>query len=213
MRARTIHIDAWIDVVSPWCRISVQQLQLALTELNEPVDVEFRMWRIDPEAPLSYGQTTIEVLCEKLDITPEQADAMLDSVRGEGREFGLTYNFEIARGGSVFNAHRLIKLAHKFNLHFEMVTALLDAHFVGGLLLSDLEVLTEIGVHVGIPESEIRSLWMSEEYADEVLADESTIRLAGPENRPAFFINDEWVADGLVRKDEFVKILNTNARI
>ena len=209
----TIEVEAWIDVVSPWCRISLQQLALAQQEFEHPVTVRYRMWRIDPDAPMRYGMTTIEVLCDKLGITADEADVMLDSVRVEGQEFGLTYNFDIARSGSVFDAHRLIYLAHEFNKQQEMAAKLIEAHFVEGKLLSDRSVLTGIAIDVGLPAEAVSGLLDSEKYADEVLADEALIRTSGAEVRPAFYIDGQQVAEGLVRKADFLKILSANVRI
>lgn len=209
----TIEIEAWIDVVSPWCRISLQQLALAQQEFVHPVSVRLRMWRIDPDAPMSYGMTTIEVLCDKLGITADEADAMLDSVRVEGAEFGLTYNFDIARGGSVFDAHRLIYLAHEFNKQQEMAAKLIEAHFVDGKLPSDKSALVETGEAVGLPVEVISAVLDSEQFADEALADEALIRTSGAEVRPAFYIDGQQVAEGLVRKADFLKILSANVRI
>ncbi len=147
---------------------------MALTEMasREDLDVTLHAFRIDPDAPADYGHTTIEHLCLALEIDEIEANRMLDVVRNKAAEVGMSFNFDIARGGSLMDAHRLLQCAHETSHQLALAIEFFTAHCESGLLLSDHDVLLEIAQRVGLPESRIREVLGSDEFEKAVLADE-----------------------------------------
>lgn len=184
-------VDVWIDFGCPYSRVGLIQLEDAIHELGHIVNLKLHAFRMDPDAPADYGQTTIEALCSHLNIDADQANKMLDAVREFGAKFDVNFNFDIARGGNTFDAHRLIKLATLHNQQFKVSRALFKAHFEDGLLLSDQSVLQHIALDAGIPASEVNELLAGDKFANEVLEDEAQVLAKGITQTPTFFFNGQ----------------------
>ena len=161
------HFDVWMDLACPWSRMTLTEMAT-----REDFDVTLHAFRIDPDAPADYGHTTIEHLSLALDIDETEANRMLDVVRNKGAEVGMSFNFDIARGGSLMDAHRLIQCAHETNHQLALALEFFTAHFESGLLLNDHDVLFDIAQRVGMLESRIREVLGSNEFKAAVLADE-----------------------------------------
>lgn len=185
-------VDVWIDFGCPYSRVGLIQLEKAIHELGQTVNLQLHAFRMDPEAPADYGQTTIEALCSQSSIDADQANKMLDEVREFGAKFDVNFNFDIARGGNTFDAHRLMKLATLHNRQFKVSQALFKAHFEDGLLLSDQSVLQRIALDAGIPASEVNELLTGNKFANEVLEDEAQVPAKGITNTPTFFFNGQY---------------------
>jgi predicted DsbA family dithiol-disulfide isomerase len=203
-----IQVEVWMDVVCPWSRLTLIQLDRTLAENNIPARVRLRSFRIDPEASSNdYGQTTIEHLCFTLNITPDKAFAILEGVINAGTEQGVTFNFETARGGNTFDSHRLIQVANKYSLSIPVALAISKAHFEDGKLPGELGLLLEIARQVGLPEDVIQKFETINSYNDEVLADEELANELNIESRPTIFINGELTFVGLPKQTELLAAL------
>jgi predicted DsbA family dithiol-disulfide isomerase len=202
------NIEVWMDVVCPWSRLALIELDRTIAENNIPARVRLRNFRIDPEASSNdYGQTTIEHLCFTLNITPDKAFAILEGVINAGTEQGVTFNFETARGGNTLDSHRLIQVANKYSLSIPVALAISKAHFEDGKLPGELGLLVEIARQVGLPEDAIQKFETINSYNDEVLADEESASELNIESRPTIFINGELAFVGLPKQTELLAVL------
>ena len=191
MTGRTL--EMWLDFGCPWSRFALAELSLGLANAPRDLDVRLRAHRLDPAAPADYGRTTIEHLCADLDIGPEAAERMLDRVRDAGAPLGIGFNFAVARGGSTFDAHRLLVLAHDYGLQLALATSLFRTHFEDGLLLSDFATLRALAHDAGLPAQPVEALLASDAHADGVLTAEAEVRAAGITTRPAFRLAGQWL--------------------
>lgn len=203
---QAVTVDAWVDFGCPWSRIALVELDRAITHFDGPVDIRLHALRLDADAPDTYGQTTIEHLCSALGVDAEAANRMLDAVRDRGAEAGLTFNFDIARGGSTFDAHRLAHLAAQHGRHLELARALFTAHFELGELLSDHDVLTRIGIDAGLPADAVASTLRTDAYATAVHADEAEAAARGITKRPTFVISGNSI-EGAATPAQFLAAL------
>lgn len=192
----TLTVDVWIDFASPWSRIGLLELDRAIVEFDQSVVIRLHSLRIDPNAPSDYGQTTIEHLSEDLGIDIAKAEQMLEPIVERGASVGLKFNFDIARGGSTFDAHRMLHLARKYDLELDVAQKFFSAHFEEGLLLSDPSVLQRIAQEADLPANEIADLLSTDQFAEEVLADEARTQVLGITHTASFVINDQLAFDG-----------------
>ncbi|MFN5601950.1 MAG: DsbA family protein, partial [Acidimicrobiaceae bacterium] len=167
MATRTV--DMWMDFGCPWSRISLHELERVISDTSAAVDVSFHSLRLDADAPADYGKTTIENLCEHLSIDVAEAERMLQVVVDAGARVGLGFNFHTARGGSSFDAHRLVRRAADFGVHLAVARDVFTAHFENGELISDHAALQQIGVRAGMPVDVVSSLFAGDELTAEVL--------------------------------------------
>ncbi|MED3831323.1 DsbA family protein, partial [Priestia megaterium] len=68
-------IEVWSDFVCPFCYIGKRRLEQALQQFahKDDVQVEFKSFELDPNAPVDTGKTINEALAAKYGMTIEQA--------------------------------------------------------------------------------------------------------------------------------------------
>lgn len=186
-------LELWIDLGCPWSRMLLVEVEDALKQFGKPVDITFRALRIDPDGVEDYGQTTIEHLVGALGISEDEAEGMLKNVIDEGKNYGLEFNFRIARGGNSMKAHRLIKQAHSNGTQLKVAKALFDGHFANGKLISDLNYLKEVADQFELDADFLAT----EQFVQDVLNDEAEAAKKEIKNTPTGVINGKHFFEGL----------------
>lgn len=191
-------VEIWSDVVCPWCYIGKRRFEAALDRFSQKdnVQVIWRSYQLDPNAPQGSTMTVNEMLAQKMNISPAQAAAMNDRVTAIAADDGLDYRMAQARYGNTFDAHRLIHLAEAHGLQSQAKERLLRAYFTEGRIIDDLETLVTIATELGIPEDEARSVLSSNAYADDVRADVRRAANFGVRGVPFFAIDERFGISG-----------------
>ncbi len=135
----------------------------------------------------------VEHLTQKYGLGPDQVEGMIDAVSQRGADVGLEFRFDIARGGSTFDAHRLLHLARTTGQQDALKGRLMDAHFVEGRTLGDPDVLAGVAIDAGLDPDAVRRVLASDEFAQDVRADEEQARAFGVTGVP-FFVLDRRLA-------------------
>ncbi len=191
-------VEIWSDVVCPWCFIGKRRFETALDrfEHRADVEVEFRSFELNPNAEPQPEGSLEEALARKYGVSLEQARAMnarvVDAAAGEG----LQYRFDIARRGNTFDAHRLIHLAAADGLQAAMKERLMAAYFMEGRAIGDRDTLVELAGEVGVDPGRARAALDSDEFADQVRADEREAAELGITGVPFFVINRRYGVSG-----------------
>ncbi len=202
-------VEIWSDVVCPWCFIGKRRFETALDRFEHRADVEvaFRSFELNPNAEQQPGGSLEEALARKYGVSLEQARAMnarvMDAAAGEG----LQYRFDIARRGNTFDAHRLIHLAAADGLQAAMKERLMAAYFMEGRAIGDRDTLVELAGEVGVDPGRARAALDSDEYADDVRADEREAAELGITGVPFFVINRRYGVSGAQPPEVMLKAL------
>lgn len=191
-------IDFVSDVSCPWCAIGLNALEEAIKRVGsaEPVELHFQPFELNPDMGPG-GQDITEHLVEKYGITAEQADTNRDAIRQRGRQVGFDFNME--RRGRIYNtfdAHRLLHWAEGQGRQRDLKRALFTAYFTEGQDPSDHAVLLKLAAQVGLDESAARDLLGSDQYAQEVRAQERFYAEQGIRSVPSVIINDRHLIQG-----------------
>ena len=167
-------VEIWSDVVCPWCYIGKRRIETALEgfEHRDEVEVQYRSFELNPDAPADEGGGLAERLASKYGVGLEQARAMNNRVTETAAKEGLKYNLDIARPGNTFDAHRLIHLAATEGRQAEMKERLMAAYFVEGKPIGDRATLVELAVEFGLNADRAQEVLASDEFASEVRAEE-----------------------------------------
>ena len=191
-------VEIWSDVACPWCYIGKRHFEEALGQFGhrDQVEVIWRSYQLDPNAPRTSELTMNEMLAKKYGVSTQQAAAMNDRVSTIAANTGLEYHLEKARYANTFDAHRLIHLASTHQLQDAMKERLFKAYFVEGLALGDTETLVTLATEVGIPAEEARAVLADDEYADEVKADIKRARNLGIQGVPFFAVDEKYGVSG-----------------
>jgi predicted DsbA family dithiol-disulfide isomerase len=184
-------VEIWSDVACPWCYIGRRRFEQALAAFEHAGDVEvlWRSFELDPDAPPEVPGDRAARLAEKYGMTLEQAHAAEQRLTDAAAADGLEVRFDIARSGSTFDAHRVIHLARTAGLQDAMKGRLQRAYFSEGELVSDHETLVRLAAEVGIPEDETRAMLAGNRYATEVRDDERSAAQLGIRAVPTFVID------------------------
>lgn len=145
-----MRVEIWMDVVCPWAYIGKRRLERALATLGEPAEVVWRPYRIDPTAPVP-AEPLADALRDPVadeamracapDLSPAENHLRVDRIAAKE---GLGPPWGAAWRASSHDAHRLIALAEQAGVQDAVVEALLRAHFVDAVDISDREVLAGV---------------------------------------------------------------------
>ncbi len=189
-------IEVWSDVVCPWCYIGKRRLEAALEDFDEDVEVTWRSFQLDPSAPTDPQGPLDEALAKKYGVGLEQARSMMARMTQTAAEEGLDFDFDSARGGNTFDAHRVIHFARSKDKQGEMKERLLSAYMCEGRPISDPGELATLAGEVGLDEDEVRAMLEGDAYEDEVRFDRAEARQLGVTGVPFFLIEEKYGIPG-----------------
>jgi predicted DsbA family dithiol-disulfide isomerase len=202
-------VEIWSDVVCPWCYIGKRRFETALGRFDHrgEVEVEYRSFELNPNAKPQEQGNLEEALARKYGVTREQARAMHARVEDAAAGEGLHYRLDIAKRGNTFDAHRLIHLAATQGLQAAMKERLMAAYFMDGLPIGDRGTLVELAHAVGVDPERARATLDSEEFAEDVRADEREATELGITGVPFFVINRRYGVSGAQPPELMLKAL------
>jgi predicted DsbA family dithiol-disulfide isomerase len=193
-----MNVEIWSDIACPWCYVGKRRFEAALArfEHRDQVNVSWRSFELDPEAPVEREGERAERLAQKYGTTVEQAREMERQMTEVAAGEGLEFRFDIARSGATFEAHRIVHLAGVHGLQDEMKERLMRGYLCEGELMSDHETLVRLATEAGLPEAEVRETLAGERYAEEVRGDEQTAHQFGISAVPTFVVDRSIGASG-----------------
>jgi predicted DsbA family dithiol-disulfide isomerase len=193
-----VHVEIWSDIACPWCYIGKRRFEAALAafEHADEVTVTWRSFELDPDAPLEREGDRAVHLAAKYGSTVEHAREMQQRMTDVAATEGLDFRFDLARGGTMFDAHRVIHLAKAGGLQDAMEERLFRAYLTEGEVVGDHAVLTRLAVEVGVDEAEVRDLLAGDRHAADVRDDERTGASLGITGVPFFVIDRAMGASG-----------------
>lgn len=202
-------IEVWSDYACPFCYIGKERLQTALDQFEnkDEVEVVFKSFELDPNAPLKVDHDVHDMLSSKYGMSREQAISMNNNLGVQAKEVGLNFAFDTMQLTNTFDAHRLSQYAAKQGKMNEATQELFKAYFTDSLHLGDRETLVELGVKAGLERDEVKKVLESEEYAAQVRADEEEARRLGVTGVPFFVFDRKYAVSGAQSSGTFLQTL------
>lgn len=209
MSEKRVRVDIWSDIACPWCFIGKRRFEegVAQFEHSENVDVYWHAYQLDPSLPEKFDGDEVQYLSQMKGMDPEQVKGMLAHVTEQAAGEGLKYDFAALKPANSFTALRLLEHAKQHELGNEMKELLLSAHFERGLDTGDREVLIGLGIQLGLPEAEVRTVLEADTYTDEVNADIAQARQLGISGVPFFVIDGKYGISGAQPAQAFTNAL------
>ncbi len=186
------------DVSCPWCIIGLRGLETALEQVGELVQpqITFHPFELNPDMPAG-GQNIVEHIGQKYGATPDQSRATRAMIRDRAAEVGFTMAMtDDSRIYNTFDAHRLLHWAGLVGRQGELKRALFDAYFTQGRSPEDHEALLAAADKAGLDPVAARKVLESDDYADEVRAEELRWRNQGINSVPAVIVNGRYLISG-----------------
>lgn len=202
-------VQIWSDVVCPYCYIGKREFENALAQFEhkDKVEVEWKSFELDREAPLRSPDDMYDHLAKKYGRTREQAKEMVSGVVERARTVGLEYDMDKAIMGSSFDAHRLIQFAKTKGKGAEAEERLFKAHFVLGEHIGDRAKLKEIAEEIGLEGEEVAAMLESDAYTEAVHMDEYEAQQIGVRGVPFFVLDDKYAVSGAQPSEHFLGAL------
>ena len=193
-----MRVEIWSDVACPWCYVGKRRFETALAGFphREAVEVVWRSFELDPQAPQERLGDYAVMLAAKYGVPVEEGQRMIDTMTAAAAAEGLDFRFEIARVGNTFDAHRLLHLAHERGVQDALKERLLRATFSEGEPIGDAAALARLAVDAGLDAEEVTAVLAADRYGDQVRADERQAREYGISGVPFFVVDGRLGVSG-----------------
>lgn len=210
-------LTIWSDFACPYCYIGERRLQKAIEEmgLTDQVQIDYRAYELDPNAPKEVTGSTPERFARKYRLPLDDARKKVDEISALGREIGIDFRYATTQYSNTRDAHRLMKLAEA---KYDRATverlneALFAAYFTENLVLADHAVLLDKAVAAGMDADEVKAVLESDEYADEVCLDEREAAMRGVRGVPYIVFGGNFAVPGAMEVDGFKMALERELR-
>ena len=192
-----IRIDVWSDVACPWCYIGKRNLEAAVAGFTSAhpeseVDVRYRSFELQPDAPESYDGTIAEYLATTREMPEDQVKAMLERPREAAQQVGIEMDFDALKPARTNRAHQLLHLARERGRQAELNEVLLKANFEEGRSLGDTGALLDLAEAAGLDRQETLEALDSGRYSEAVEADKAKALEYGIGGVPFFVVSDRF---------------------
>jgi len=100
-------IEIWADYACPFCYIGKTTLEQALEKTGlKGVEIVYKAFQLDPNAPKEANEGTIEHLAHKYGVSISEAERMVCNVVLHGKNVGLDLRFDLVQQTNTLDAHR-----------------------------------------------------------------------------------------------------------
>ncbi|MFD2212661.1 DsbA family oxidoreductase [Metabacillus endolithicus] len=203
-------IEVWSDFVCPFCYIGKRRLEMALDQFphKDQVEVEFKSFELDPNAPTYTEQGIYQALAAKFGASEQQVREMNKGLIQQASDLGIKFNYEDMKPTNTFNAHRLNKFAKTIGKETELTEKLLHAYFTDTKNVGDIDTLADLAEAAGIDRSKALEVLNDEKaFANEVRGDERTAQQIGVTGVPFFVVNQKYSISGAQPQETFSRAL------
>ncbi|WNQ08854.1 DsbA family oxidoreductase [Paenibacillus aurantius] len=202
-------VEIWSDFACPFCFIGKQRFEEALSQFahKDEVEVAFRSFELDPNAPKEVDQDVHSMLAGKYGMSREQAVAMNENVTRQAKEAGLEFHLDTLILTNTFDAHRLAQYAKKFGKDQQIVKELFQAYFTDSKHLGDPQVLADLAGKAGLDREETLRILAGDDYSAEVREEEEDAGRLGINAVPFFVIDRKYGVSGAQPSPLFLEAL------
>jgi predicted DsbA family dithiol-disulfide isomerase len=203
-----MRIDAFTDLVCPWCWLGKRRLDAALAE-RPAIDAEVHYWPFElaPQMP-EGGLPREEYLAAKLGGLEalREGQARLEQL---GADEGLGFRFDLARvSPNTRAAHALSRIAAEAGRQHAVQEALFAAFFAEGRDIGDLGTLTAIAAQAGLDADAVRSRLESRRDWPAIESLEREGQGLGIRGVPFFVFDRRMAVSGAQPKETLLQVMD-----
>ncbi|WP_040948783.1 DsbA family oxidoreductase [Gorillibacterium massiliense] len=203
-------IEVWSDYLCPFCYIGKRRLEQALEQFphRDKVQLIFRSFELNPDAPVETNQNMEQLLAQKYGITLEQAKANNDQLALQAKTVGLDFRFETYIPTNSFDAHRLTHFAAVHGKEQAMSERLFQSVFTDSGNIGDRGYLADLAKEIGLNGEEAAAALAEGRYGDNVRAEEKEGETLGIRGVPFYVFNRKYAVSGAQSSEVFLNALN-----
>lgn len=202
-------IEVWSDVVCPWCFIGKRRLEKAIAQLpaGSKVEVRHRAFQLQPD--IKEPVLASKHLSEKYGVSESEVARMQANVCEIADGEGLCYDLSNTQSGNTLNAHRLLLWAKEQGKQDVLLEHLYSSYFEKSESIFTIEDLVKIAERAGLNPDEVATFLSSDDYADQVRADQALTAQLGVNGVPFFVIDMKYGISGAQPQEVFNQTLTT----
>ncbi|MDF8264508.1 DsbA family oxidoreductase [Luteipulveratus flavus] len=199
-------IDAWSDIVCPFCHIGRRHLELALEQFEhaDEVEVVWHSFELDPQAPATTEGPHLEAIARKYGAPVAEVEAQHRLMAQQAAAVGLDFQWEQIRGGSSHDAHRVIHYARSLDLEQPVTERIMRGWYSEGRAIGDRPTLVDLAVEGGLDRAGVTEMLESDAFGIDVRTDEATARQIGIQAVPAFVLDRKYLVSGAQPVETFL---------
>jgi predicted DsbA family dithiol-disulfide isomerase len=193
---RHMKLEFWLDYLNPICYLQHRTLE-AIVESKSiaELDILYRSYEMKPGFNPSQGHCIFEVIKSHYKLSKNEMELKFNDLLKDLKPV------------KVFDAHRLSHLAKKYHLGYAYHQLLLDSYYIQKLDISHHHVLIEIGVQIGLPESEIKFVLESDFYEEQVSNNRENAISKGIYELPHMRIEGKHHLSGYQSSSQILKVI------
>ena len=205
-------LEIFSDVICPWCYIGKRRFDRAVANLTSSgielnLEVVYRPFQLDPTAPQDTPTPVREAYAKKVGGN-ERADEILTHVTKIAATEGIDFNLDIALRANTSRAHRLIALCQTTALdHTKLKEQLMIAYFCNGKDISNIDVLTNIGINFGMSGTAVVQMFESDLSVDLLNSNLERAHELGITAVPTYVFDEQWSVPGAQDSEMFERII------
>ncbi len=201
-------VEIYSDVVCPWCYIGERRFARALAAFPQAdrVDVVYRSYQLDPEAP-AQAMPLKQYLAGRYGA---QVESMLARATENAAAEGIVMDWDRALVVNTLMAHRLLGLAEReygAEVQRALSEKLFEAHFTRGIDVADHERLADLAASVGMDRERVQAYLASDEGLAETREALAQARRIGVRAVPTFVFDGEYAVEGAQPASVFLQVL------
>ena len=213
-----VQVEVYSDLVCPWCYIGKTRLDRAIAELATDADfpgveVAYRPFQLDPQAPRDRAEPVLDVYARKFGGS-ERAAQMIARVTAVAKAEGLDFRLDRAVRANTADAHRLLWWALRTAgpaTQRDVNEQLMAAYFTDGEDLGDPQVLVDRAARCGLDPEAVGEALADEEGVEALAVALRNATDLGITAVPTFVVNSQWSIPGAQDSEYFVQVLHRMA--
>jgi predicted DsbA family dithiol-disulfide isomerase len=200
-----ITIQVWTDIQCVWCYIGHARLNAAIDQLDVRVEVEYKSFELDPNAPVDFDAA--EYLLSGRGMSPQQKDDAIGGIARVAAAEGLGYDFERMKSTNSSKAHQLLHYAKSRGRQAETIDRLFRAHFSNGEHVGTTDSLADLAADLGFDRADVVHSLDTEEYLAAANADSTTAASYGITAVPFYIIDGRYALSGAQSVEGFARAI------
>ncbi len=206
-----MNIEIWFDFTCPFSYVGKKRFDQALAQFSEKNDINvfYHSFCIAPYINHTLNIDAHKCLSTHKDITYEEAKRIHDYLTKKHKKEGILFNFEKVMPTTSKKAHQILRLIDDKEAKGVFIDYVFKAFFEEGKDISNLNVLTEIGLNVGLKKEDIKAVYETDMYAVEIKRDYQEAEDLGLSGVPAFVVDRSYYLLGGQPQSAFIEMLNS----
>ncbi|GAK13328.1 LOW QUALITY PROTEIN: 2-hydroxychromene-2-carboxylate isomerase/DsbA-like thioredoxin domain [Geomicrobium sp. JCM 19039] len=204
-----MNVEVWSDIACPFCYIGKRKFEMALEDFEgkNDVNVTFKSFQLEPDAPKHSVESMNEKLAKKYGKSVDEMEAMQQQVAAQAKEVGLDYRLDLVQSTNTEAAHRLTHYAKEHGRN-ELTEKLLQAYFIEGKHIGEEQELVRLAEEVGLKKEAVQNVLASGAYKEAVQQDIREGAELGVQGVPFFVFNRKYAVSGAQPPAAFLEVLN-----